>query len=57
MLCCAVLCLQHIAPINRLPDPDQQVKARQELVAGPLKDKLALLSKLVVSQSQLAEAP
>lgn len=58
---CMCLCfghppVQHIAPINRLP-ADEQVKAREELAAGPLKDKLGLLSKIVVSCSSLDSVP
>jgi hypothetical protein len=37
-------------PSFRIKDPEEKVKARQELVAGTLADKLKLLSKLLVSE-------
>jgi hypothetical protein len=39
-----------VAPTFRIKDPEEQIKARQELLEGALKDKLDLLSKLVVSR-------
>jgi hypothetical protein len=35
-------------PSFRIQDPEAKIKARQELVAGALGDKLKLLTKLVV---------
>lgn len=37
------------ASINRLQDEEEKVKARKAALAGPLADKLKLLSKLLVS--------
>jgi hypothetical protein len=41
--------LQVLVPTFRIKDPEEQKKARQELAEGALKEKLALLNKLVVS--------
>jgi hypothetical protein len=45
----APLLLQVLVPTFRMKDPEEQKKARQELAAGALKEKLTLLNKLVVS--------
>jgi hypothetical protein len=37
-----------LVPTFRIKDPEEQKKARQELAQGALKEKLALLNKLVV---------
>eukprot|EP00878_Enallax_costatus_P004329 GHUV01004560.1.p1 GENE.GHUV01004560.1~~GHUV01004560.1.p1 ORF type:complete len:225 (+),score=64.82 GHUV01004560.1:496-1170(+) len=41
-----------IAPINRIKDPEEQTKARQELVAigGPLRDRLQQLTNIVANK-------
>eukprot|EP00775_Hariotina_reticulata_P004727 gene4727-4977_t len=39
--------LQTVVPTFKIKDPEEQAKARQELLEGALKDKLDLLSKLV----------
>jgi hypothetical protein len=41
-------CVQVLVPTFRIKDPEEQKKARQELAKGALKEKLALLNKLVV---------
>jgi len=38
-------------PSFKIQDAEEKAKARQELVAGALGDKLKLLSKLVVSEA------
>lgn len=42
--------LQVLVPTFRIKDPEEQKKARQELAQGALKEKLALLNKLVESR-------
>jgi hypothetical protein len=44
--CCALLCSY---PSFKIQDPAEKARARQDLLAGALGDKLKLLSKLVVS--------
>jgi hypothetical protein len=41
--------VQTLYPSFKIKDPEEKVKARQELLAGALADKLKLLSKTVVS--------
>lgn len=51
--CCGVVCRYASFKIQ---DPEEKVKARQELLAGGLNDKLKLLSKLVVSAPVLTQS-
>ena len=43
-----LLRLQTLVPTFRIQDPEEQVAARQQLLEGALKEKLDLMSKLVV---------
>jgi hypothetical protein len=52
--CLLLAVLQTLYPSFKIKDPEEKVKARQELLAGPLADKLKLLSKAVVSWSGAA---
>jgi glutathione S-transferase len=38
-----------IAPTNAVKDPEAKIKARQEAIAGPLKEKLSKLASLLTS--------
>lgn len=42
---------QTLYPSFKIKDPEEKVKARQELLAGPLADKLKLLSKTVEARA------
>lgn len=48
----AAVLLQTLYPSFKIKDPEEKVKARQELLAGALADKLKLLSKVIVSAQQ-----
>jgi hypothetical protein len=39
------------APTFKIEDAEARLKARQEVAAGPLADKLKMMTKLVVSKS------
>jgi hypothetical protein len=41
--------VQLFYPSFAIKDPEEKIKARQVIVEGPLKEKLTLLSKLLVS--------
>jgi hypothetical protein len=56
MPCLSPAAVQTLYPSFKIKDPEEKVKARQELLAGPLADKLKLLSKTVVSSRRSSSA-